>query len=415
MASKMAVTVVATLVPFAAHRAAATWPLLAWQPPHGVLYASPPTSTCTSSSSTSSGPEAPPFCADEEQRCASGEMNEQDSFPSSSSTATPGTSGTSSSEGFDPQRPDRNFPPPTPAPSSEPPDPGPSWESLSTSWLLHGWQWVLGALWTWCGTPCWRIGAAARAAGYAAVSGLTVLTFYGLFLVWTCVVYPTLRVGWLASRYLLGRATWEGLTEADSTSPTPQWCGPDAPRGWTAKYVQKEVRGRGADRRLPHDLLVCIDGAYARLRHGPLTGRTNRHGYLCSFDEVVGCSSRTLRRRLEADPLQVHLCSRTRAETPESLWSMSPAALPCPGWQPTICRRWPGKVRGAGCGRSLRGLSALRCPKPAHTCLVRSGGSPRIEPSWTPESETDTDTEERPCQANLVAITSSRGAIVPLS
>ena len=197
-------------------------------------------------------------------------------------------------------------------------------------------------------------------------------------------------------------------------SPPPNWCGPGSARPWSAQYVQKEVRGRGDDRRLPLDLLVCCDGNYARVRHGPLKGRTNRHGYLCTFEELLGCSSRALRRRLEAEPQRVHLCSSSPCGdgSAEYVHAESSAAVPrsahydlhemagkgpwCRVWQVAVwlCHQGsPRAVLGSPCRR--------RRQPPGRAAL-------------DPESETDTDSEERPCQASVVAIAGPRG-VIPLS
>ena len=62
--------------------------------------------------------------------------------------------------------------------------------------------------------------------------------------------------------------------------------------------------------------VICHEGAYARLRHGPPKGRTNRKGYVCPYEEVLSSSNRSLRRRLETLPMQVHLCARSPCNDP---------------------------------------------------------------------------------------------------
>ena len=141
------------------------------------------------------------------------------------------------------------------------------------------------------------------------VSSITLLILYGLFVVWTCFPRPAGNLAWFFVRYLGGRTSWSGDLAPDAGSPPPLWCGPTSPRPWTSLYVQKEVRARGLEHRQPHDFIVCHEGAYARLRHGPLKGRTNWKGYVCPFDEVLGCSNRSLRRKLETAPMQVYLCA----------------------------------------------------------------------------------------------------------
>ena len=123
-----------------------------------------------------------------------------------------------------------------------------------------------------------RIGAAVLAAGYLMVSSITLLVLYGLFVVWTCLLRPAGGMVWFIARYLGGRTPWSTTLASDDPSPPPNWCGPESPGAWTSLYVQKEVRGRGLEHRQPHDLLVCYEGAYARLRHGPPQGTNEPEG-----------------------------------------------------------------------------------------------------------------------------------------
>ena len=246
------------------------------------------------------------------------------------------------------------------------------------------------------------------------VSSVTMLAGYGMFVLWTCVICPFGRVTWFVCRYLGGKAPWAASTDTDEPSPSPNWCGPGAPRLWTSLYVQKEVRGRSVDQRLPHDLLICHEGAYARLRHGPLKGRTNRKGFSCAYDEVIGCTSRSLRRKLETEPLQVHLCSADPcldADLP-GVHIVSSAAVPrtseydlqeMAGRGPWS-RAWRVLVWGS---RTLASIDWLR-----HVGSRRL--AQRQRPELDPNSETDTDPDDHPCQAHLVAL-AVPGGIVALS
>ena len=206
------------------------------------------------------------------------------SMPSAtSSSSTASSAATPSTESPGPPRARRGVPP------TPPPDPGNDFGgsvSEPDSWLYQGWRWVLWSLWSWCGLSCWRIGTAVRAARYLMVSSITLLVLYGLFVVWTCLLRPAGSMAWFLVRYLGGRTPWFGSRVPDDPSPLPSWRGPASPRPWISLYVQKEVRGRGLEHRQPHDFFVCHEGAYARLRHGPLKGRTNRKGYVCTYEEV---------------------------------------------------------------------------------------------------------------------------------
>lgn len=118
-----------------------------------------------------------------------------------------------------------------------------------------------------CGTLCASIGLAARWS-YWLITGV-VLVFILQVVVWTYtwVVHPTLTHSRVLWRYCQGRSTWNDVACLQGHKPfIPTWKGPHTRRPWTAQYVQKEVRGRGA-RQKPFDLLVTDGVAVARLRH----------------------------------------------------------------------------------------------------------------------------------------------------
>ena len=56
----------------------------------------------------------------------------------------------------------------------------------------------------------------------------------------------------------------------------------------------------------------------ARLRHGELWERTNRHGYLVDCTEVHSSSHRYWRNQLEVANCRVHLCSASPCTAPEA-------------------------------------------------------------------------------------------------
>ncbi len=178
---------------------------------------------------------------------------------------------------------------------------------------------------------------------------------------------------------------------------TPAWCGPAAPRLWSSLYVQKEVRGRSVDHRLPHDLLICHEGVYARLRHGPLKGRTNRKGFLCPYDEVIGCSSRSLHRKLETEPLQVHLCAANPCIDLglPGVHVLSSAAVPRTTEYDLqeMAGRGPWSRAWRVVVWASRSLATVGWPR--HLCSRRT--VPRNRPELDPNSETDTAPEDHPC------------------
>ena len=178
--------------------------------------------------------------------------------------------------------------------------------------------------------------------------------------------------------------------------------------------MQKEVRGRGLDHRQPHDLLVCHEGAYARLRHGPLKGRTNRKGYVCPYEEVLSCSNGSLRRRPETLPMQAQLCAHSPCHDPGAA-AVRIACIASVGrtmeydlqemaGRGPWCRAWHVAVWAS---HSLAALGSFLRPCPRRL-------APRHRPDVNQKSETETDTEDKPCQAHLVALSVS-GSVVALS
>ena len=110
------------------------------------------------------------------------------------------------------------------------------------------------------------------------------LTYWSF--VW--VIKPILVVVYALTRYVLGHGSWEAVLRGSGELPYEvKWTGPRGQLPWAVNYVQDQVRGRG-EQQLPYDLLITDGVAVARLRHGAVRGRTNRHGFLCRCDSVHG-------------------------------------------------------------------------------------------------------------------------------
>ena len=232
---------------------------------------------------------------------ASSSPSATSSSSTASSAATPPTEG--------PGRPrDRTGVPPTP-PSDPGNDSGGS-RNESGSWLHQSWRWVLWSLWSWCGPFCWRIGAAVRAAGYLMVSSITLLVLYGLFVIWTCLLRPARNLVWFVCRYLGGRRRTFRPRHPIGAGPSHR--GP----GLHCTCRRKCAGEVWTTANLMTSSSVMMALMYARLRHGPLTGRTNRKGFICPYEGVLSCSNRSLRRRLETLPMQVHLCANSPCNDP---------------------------------------------------------------------------------------------------
>ena len=176
----------------------------------------------------------------------------------------------------------------------------------------------------------------------------------------------------------------------------------------------RSVRSRGPPGQLPRDLVVEVEGQYARLRHGPVKGRTNRHGFVCAFDEVTGCTSRRLRRRLEAEPKRVHLCAAAPCTEPAQDMVHAPRSAVVARDEEVDLLELAG--RGPLCRLArVAGHVWHRCtrrPETAGPCPRR--GRVRRSTDLDPNSETDTDADEKPCQAALVALDLDTG-VRPLS
>eukprot|EP00438_Fugacium_kawagutii_P016374 Skav203835 [mRNA] locus=scaffold4932:42892:55316:- [translate_table: standard] len=160
-----------------------------------------------------------------------------------------------------------------------------------------------------CGTLCASIGLAAKWSYWLATA--SVALFMVQLLVWTCnwILIPLGRHSLAFWRYLRGHGQWYELAQIHGVRVfRPKWVGPRGREEWTSGYVQQEVRARGEGRE-PVDLLVTDGTAIARLRHGTLRGRTNRHGFVAMCDSVHASSHRYYRNQLEGMECRVHLCA----------------------------------------------------------------------------------------------------------
>ena len=83
--------------------------------------------------------------------------------------------------------------------------------------------------------------------------------------------------------------------------------GPGGVRAADTDYFQREVRGRGLNRR-PHDLVVVLETGVARLQLDPeRRSRIDRHGLWVHSNRVLGATTRRVRELVERAE-QVHLC-----------------------------------------------------------------------------------------------------------
>ena len=211
------------------------------------------------------------------------------------------------------------------------------WWFLVVGWISM-WRLADTSL-IWCGTLCASVGVAAKWSYWLMVS------IVGIFLMQLClwsvtwVICPFLRHLQALYRYLRGYGGWHEVAHLHGFRVfRPRWTGPKGAEEWSSDFVQQSVRGRG-DSRDPFDLLVTDGVAIARLRHGTLRGRTNRHGYRCNGGTVYASSHRYFRNQLEALGLEIHLCATVSTSRP---------ARPYPEIRSWICMKLQAVVRLGG-------------------------------------------------------------------
>ncbi|CAE7258866.1 unnamed protein product [Symbiodinium microadriaticum] len=198
------------------------------------------------------------------------------------------------------------------------------------------------------------------------------LTYWSF--VW--VIRPILVVVYALTRYVLGHGSWEAVLRGSGELPYEvKWTGPRGQQPWAVNYVQDQVRGRG-EQQLPYDLLVTDGVAVARLRHGAVRGRTNRHGFLCRCDSVHGSSHRYWRRAIERAQCVVHLCASHPCTAPEAAELHVGASGVAPQHVDVDLNELAGRV-----------------------------SRPGREEEQTPRhdlSETESEEDENPCQADAI-------------
>lgn len=194
------------------------------------------------------------------------------------------------------------------------------------AWRFVGEIFVQGI--AWCGTLCNFVGIAASWSYWLMVGVVAVfLLQLGVWTV-TWILLPLAQHSYALVQYLRGRAPWHEVASLHGLSTfRPSWVGPRAGIEWTSGYIQQDVRGRG-EAREPHDLLVTDGLAVARLRHGTLRGRTNRHGFKCACAGVHSSSHRYFRNQLESAGCTVHLCAEDPCGAPdEEGWHVMASAV----------------------------------------------------------------------------------------
>ena len=160
-------------------------------------------------------------------------------------------------------------------------------------------------------------------------------------MVWTYtwVIHPAVIHSRALWRYCQGTGTWSDVTRLQGLRPfIPTWKGPGTGSPWSAQYIQREVRGRGANQR-PFDLLVA-DGV-AQSHACDMIPYVAGQIATASFVNAVMCgpphtdtSGTTLRQRIV-------LCTcALKTHVPHQRWPrcIFEPALSCPRTVRSICK-----------------------------------------------------------------------------
>ena len=297
------------------------------------------------------------------------------------------------------------------------------------AWRFIGEIFIQGI--AWCGTLCNFVGIAASWSYWLMVGVVAVfLLQLGVWTV-TWILLPLAQHSYALVQYLRGRAPWHEVASLHGLSTfRPSWVGPRAGIEWTSGYIQQDVRGRG-EAREPHDLLVTDGLAVARLRHGTLRGRTNRHGFKCACTGVHSSSHRYFRNQLESAGCTVHLCSEDPCGAPEEegwhvmasaviprsqAYDLQEAAGKGPWGRCLMATRFWGCKGCFCCGWIFK--AALWLSRRMFGCCCRpKRGTGTQQPPGARHEDSETESEAEIgeiCQAERVALLDN-GHVTPLS
>lgn len=193
---------------------------------------------------------------------------------------------------------------------------------------------------------------------------------------------------------------------------TVKWHGPGTGMETSTTYYQASVRGRGSSRK-PNDLLVRAAGKVARVQLSQQgKHRVDRHGLTVELGSVLGCSDRKFRRELESSG-RLHLCRQEKCPVKGSLHLQEYAAIDSEAIVDigVYARLTPCRVCVLGC-RMLKGVCklVLYLLRPLCCCCRRGRGNRQVVTpdgdirELDPDSESEPEVEERPCQAVRVGL-----------
>ncbi|CAE8587712.1 unnamed protein product [Polarella glacialis] len=289
--------------------------------------------------------------------------------------------------------------------------------------------WFFGVTWSgvltivaefgvyYCGTLCTTLGFAVKWV-YWLLFGIAMIGFMQLTrLSYVWVMRPAVLLLWSFYRYMAGYGTWSAVRQAQGNNIfKPNWVGPITAIPWTSQYVQADVRGRGQGQK-PHDLLVTDGTAVARLRHGTIRGRTNRHEFVCKCETVHATSHRYWRVALEDVNSTVHLCAADPCSSPDACAIHVLASAIVPQDQDLDVTDIANKGPLGRCCTFVLCLSSLWlkmwaccCRKSCKTakvcyCRRRASRPAEVKRPLDPESEPESEgSTEEACQADQIGL-----------
>ena len=175
--------------------------------------------------------------------------------------------------------------------------------SLNGGWLLF----LVDTFGVWMFGDWWPVVATTFCSFLLAlVAGLSVIVLHACSRLWCCRC-----LAWCCRRL----ARHEPQVELQETPEARGYrrlvlTGPGGVRAADTDYFQREVRGRGLNRK-PHDLVVVLETGVARLQLDPeRRSRIDRHGLWVHSDRVLGATTRRVRELVERAE-QVHPCRKS--------------------------------------------------------------------------------------------------------
>ena len=212
------------------------------------------------------------------------------------------------------------------------------------------------------------------------------------------------------------------LPPAPSVPTEVEWHGPRT--GWPTetRYLQSKLKGRGSRRKL-NDVVIRHQGHVARLQQEErLLRRIDSNGLRVKFSQILGCTSRQLRRELERIG-EIHICRLKDCQENHELHIQEFAGIDhevlvdlhrfahgSPRWLLGV--GWRCIVAGLGLFFRFLRCCWRRCCRPRGTRVIRDDSG--AERALDPDSESEVEVDEAACQGVRIGIIVD-GAMRPLA